>query len=203
MGRAANGGIAEKPGTWLIGELNDMHKILVYPLRFAAIRRRRVDRPLRTAMLLGVLLGICGALLSAMFLLVLQRFVPMERWGANAAAGLATMGKPVFLFMAIVYAPLFETFLGQVIPIELARRVGASHLTCVLLGGSVFGLGHFVNGGLVHGIAAFLSGIFFSLAYAALRAAGARASFLAAASAHATQNAMLLLILAPFFPGAV
>lgn len=125
---------------------------------------------------------------------------PPELWGHSAAAGLARL-TPVGVFLAaVIYAPVVETVLGQVLPIEAAHRLGAPPLACVLLSALVFACGHYLNGGLAHGTTSFFSGMLFACAYVNMRWAGIAPAVLAAATAHAVQNVTVLFLIGPLFP---
>jgi hypothetical protein len=165
-----------------------------------AFLRPRGEKPHLVAATLGLFLGLFGTLFSLTFLTILQRFLPIARWGNSAASGLTDIGPIALFLVAVLFAPAFETFVGQAVPIEVARRFCANRFVCVILGGAVFGLGHFLNGGLVHGISTFFGGIVFSFGYVTLRWAGVFPAFIAASTAHAVQNATLLFIIAPLFP---
>jgi hypothetical protein len=110
------------------------------------------------------------------------------------------LSQITLFFVAVVFTPFFETIAGQVIPIEFARNFRANKLVCIILGGTVFGLGHYLNGGIIHGLSAFFGGTVFSFGYVMLRWAGIRPAFIVAATAHAVQNAALLFVIAPLFP---
>jgi hypothetical protein len=170
-------------------------------LSFSCLRIRVEKRPYCGAALLGIFLGVFGVLFSLLFITVLLRFLPMEQWGKSAAAGLTNLSSSWIFLIAVVYAPIFETFLGQMIPIELARRFRAHQVVCVILSGIVFGCGHFLNGGLVHGISTFLLGMVFASGYVTMRWAGIGPAFIASSTAHAVQNGTLIFIIAPVFPG--
>ena len=168
------------------------------PTPLAGAPELRAPRPFLVAARTGLLLGVCSAASLTVFMLMLRHFVPLEHWGASAAGSLGHLSSMALFVFAAITTPLFETVIGQLIPIELARYFGAKALVCVLTGGAVFGLGHFVNGGVVHGIAAFLAGSIFSYGYVRSRHAGAAAAYLAAATAHGVHNAVLLFIVSRF-----
>ncbi|MCC2954422.1 CPBP family intramembrane metalloprotease [Massilia sp. IC2-477] len=171
------------------------------PPRLARWHPRIAPRPLLAATCLGACMGLLGTLCALLVLGLALQFLPPELWGDSAAASLAGLGQDRIFVLAILYAPVIETLLGQLLPVELARRLGAPALACVLLSGLVFGCGHLVNGGLVHALTTFFSGMVFACAYLAMRWLGIGPAFLAAGSAHAVQNGTILYLIAPLFPG--
>lgn len=171
------------------------------PLASVALRCGVETKPLLGAALLGILLGLVGTLVSMLFIGTMLALLPREQWGNSAAAGLAGLSQGALFFVAVVFTPLIETFMGQVMPIELVRRLRANWAFCILASGIVFGCGHYLNGGLVHGMSAFLGGAIFASGYVAVRRAGFWSGFIAACTAHAAENAMLLFVVAPLFPG--
>lgn len=148
-----------------------------------------VDRhPLRAAAGLGVCLGLLGVLGGFFVINAVLYFLPPEQWGMSGAARLAGLGPAAMFFWIVVFAPVVETALGQVLPMEAARRLGARPVVQVLLSGLVWGCGHYMSNGMAHGITAAFAGLIFAYAYAVLRPAGIRPAYIAAATAHATQN---------------
>lgn len=162
------------------------------PRRRARWHSLRERHPYRAALALGSGLGPLGLLCAFVAYKLAGFFLPPELWGSSAASGLASLGPAGMVFMAVVYAPLLETLLAQCLPIEIARRLGAGPLLCVLPSALLFGFGHYVNGGLLHGITSFCTGLVLASAYMALRRAGAGPACLAAASAHVVQNGMVM-----------
>lgn len=171
------------------------------PLASIALRCGVETKPLVGAGLLGSLLGLVGTLVSMLFIGTMLALLPREQWGNSAAAGLTGLSQGAFFFVAVVFTPMLETVMGQVMPIEFARRFGANWAVCILASAIVFGFGHYWNGGLVHGISAFLGGAVFASGYVAVRRVGFWSGLIAAYIAHATQNAMLLFVVAPLVPG--
>lgn len=147
--------------------------------------------PLLAALGSGICLGPIGILCSFVVSNVVLHLLPPEQWGNSGAAHLDRLDPAMFFFLALVFAPVIETVLGQVLPMEAARRLGAGPAAQILLSGLVWGCGHYASGGLVHGITAVFGGLVFACGYAALRPAGIRPAYVAAASAHATQNGII------------
>ena len=161
------------------------------PLCMARWRALIAQRPLRAALELGACLGLLGVLCSIVLSYVTVSLLPPELWGRSGAAHLDGLDPLMTFFMMVVFAPLFETVLGQLLPMEAARRLRAGAGPQVLLSGLVFGYGHYASGGIAHGITACFAGLVFAYAYANLRPAGMGPAYLAAASAHAMQNGIM------------
>lgn len=155
-------------------------------------------RPRLAACKLGLVLAMLKVLM-ALLLFWLITFVSEEYRGKSAAAGLVDAHPAYVLFIAIMFAPLWETIPGQVVPIELLRSLRAHWSICVLASGTVFGVGHFLNGGLAHGVETFLMGLVIGYGYVAARPYGLGPAFITAATAHACHNATLLLVVAPLW----
>lgn len=171
------------------------------PLLLARWRPHMAQRPVLAALGLGAGMGLLASVCSVFVLGLALQLLPPEQWGNSAASSLDGLGPGRIFVLAVLFAPVVETLLGQVLPVELAQRLGAAPLACVLLSGVVFGCGHLVNGGLVHALTASFSGAVFACAYVALRWLGIGPAFLAAATAHAVQNGAILYIVAPLLPG--
>ncbi|WP_394778727.1 type II CAAX prenyl endopeptidase Rce1 family protein [Undibacterium sp.] len=166
------------------------------------ISRRVHKRPLVGASMLGVGLGIVCALTALLLIGAMILLLPKELWGKSAAAStLNGLGSTGLFFLGVVFVPFLETFMGQVLPIELARRFRANKLSCILLSAVIFGGGHYLNGGLAHAISTFCIALIFAGGYMAVRLEGFWPAFLVAYIAHATSNALLLFVFDPLFPG--
>ena len=163
-------------------------RIHTTPPLLARWRPRMAQRPMLAALALGAGMGLLASVCSLFVLALALQLLPPEQWGNSAASSLAGLSPGRIFILAVLLAPVLETLLGQVLPVELAQRLGAAPLACMLFSGLVFGCGHLVNGGLVHALAASLSGTVFACAYVALRWLGIRPGFLAAATAHAVQK---------------
>lgn len=157
-------------------------------------------RPRLEAAGIGTVLGLFNTAFTLAVVAGVQHVLPVNQWGKSAAAHLFHMGPISIFFLAVVFTPLFETLIGQLMPIECARRLRATKVVCIILGGAVFGLGHYLNGGILHGIASFFAGTVFSFGYVMQRSAGLGPAFIVSATAHAVHNATLLFVLAPLFP---
>lgn len=147
----------------------------------------------------GLTLSLVSAPLACIALGLLQLAFAREVLGGAAAQKL--IGQPgwYIFFAAIVFAPLFETVVGQILPIELARRVGASDQVCILVSATLFSLGHLYSGGLANAVATFLGGGVFAYAYVSVRERGVGAGYIASVCAHGGHNALLIYIADPLF----
>jgi hypothetical protein len=122
------------------------------------------------------------------------------RLGANAAAEMLTRPEPWLFLSAVLVIPAIETVVAQLVLIELMRWVRIPGILCVLTSAAVFGLGHYVNGGLGHGAVSFVGGLVFSYAYIAQRTNSSGKAFACAWCAHACHNFIVLYIVMPNFP---
>lgn len=156
-------------------------------------------RPKLAAIKFGLLLGVLKVLV-ALILFWLLAFIPEEYRGKSAASGLLNAPAFFVLFVAMVFAPVWETIPGQILPIEIARRLGARWWLCVITSVFVFGIGYFMNGGPAHGAATFVLGLFLAYGYTAARTYGFWPAVITTVAAHAFHNAVLLLVVAPLWP---
>ncbi|MEV4781282.1 type II CAAX prenyl endopeptidase Rce1 family protein [Burkholderia sp. LMU1-1-1.1] len=147
----------------------------------------------------GMSLSLVSVSLASIATGILYLAFPLDVLGSSAAEGL--IGKPGwYIFLAaVVLAPLFETVVGQILPIELARRGGASGQVCIFISAALFSLGHLYNGGIANAVATFIGGGVFAYAYVSVRERGVGASYMAAFSAHASHNALLFYAVVPLF----
>jgi hypothetical protein len=166
---------------------------------FIPFRSLFESRPKQAACLFGLVLGVVMVMVGVP-LAWLMNFVPDELRGKFAGAGLSNGPHAWLLFLAIVFFPSFETIVAQVLPVELLRRLRAHCLFCVVASALLFGLGHFLNGGLVHGVTSFVAGCLLAYGYTAARIHGFWAAFITTAVAHTFNNAFLLLVLVPLLP---
>ncbi|QBB71233.1 CPBP family intramembrane metalloprotease [Pseudolysobacter antarcticus] len=157
-------------------------------------------RPILGAITLGAFTAIATLALGLFLQYFLHRLLPERLWGTLAAREDLNQPAVLVFFTAVIFAPLFETILGQVIPIEIARRFGINRWVCVLISAAVFGGGHYLNGGLLHGLVTFFTGIMLAALYLMLRRNSPASSYVGVVTAHAVHNAILLYVLAAIFP---
>ena len=143
---------------------------------------------------------ICALVLTLSTWLIFG-LIPEGIRGRSAAAHLANMSAGSIFFAAVCFAPLLETLPGQVLPIELTRRLGLGSTACVLISASTFSLGHVASGaGVGHALATFIGGLVLAGCYAWVRIVGWRSSYVAAATAHATCNFILIYLVGALLP---
>ncbi len=123
-----------------------------------------------------------------------------ERLGPNAAAEILNRPEPWLFFSAVLVIPAIETVVAQMVLIELMRWIRTPATLCVLISAAVFGFGHYVNGGLGHGVVSFVGGLVFSYGYIAQRANSFGDAFACAWCAHACHNFIVLYLVMPLFP---
>ncbi|NYE63384.1 hypothetical protein FHW58_004614 [Duganella sp. 1224] len=153
------------------------------------------SRPYRSALLLGAGTGLLSASLGATVACLLQALLPRQILGPSAAAALANLAPWSLLVMGGFLIPLWETCAAQWLPLEMGRLAGFNDIACVALAAMVFGAGHYLNGGLAHGVCAAIAGALFATAYLVMRPCGYLPAFWASFVAHAVNNLLLLLIL--------
>lgn len=115
--------------------------------------------------------------------------------GGLAGAPVFARGWIVIFFAAVVWAPLFETLIAQTIPIAGETRLGARHSIAIVTSAVLFSAGHMASGGgVAQGMITLVGGLCFASVFAAnMRGSFARA-FGLTATAHATSNALALLL---------
>ncbi len=136
---------------------------------------------------------LCFAILSAA-----KALLPPQYWGAHT--GLARfqreMSLPLLLFWVVIYSPILETFLGQLLPLEILRRFGVKQPLSIFIGSILWGIVHYLSGGLLHAIVALGSGAMFSLVYLRYREPGVAPAYATTALARAVNNSLLLIAVA-------
>ncbi|CDG82970.1 type II CAAX prenyl endopeptidase Rce1 family protein [Janthinobacterium agaricidamnosum] len=147
-----------------------------------------------------VALGLCWGLptygVGVLALLLGKLMLPHHLWGADAGAAMFEREMPVFqlFFWGVIYAPIFETFVGQLLPLEILRRFGARRALCIAAGALVWGAGHYLYGGMLHGLVAAASGALLSYIYLRYREPGVALAYSTATIAHACSNALVLIV---------
>lgn len=167
----------------------------------AAVRARMAQRPKTGAMVLGLCAGLLNVCICVPLALLALNLFELEQLGGSAAAGLEGAGMAKLFWAAVVFAPLTETVIGQWLPIELMRRFGVRAQYCLLASAALFSFGHVLNGaGILHASMTFIGGLAFATSYLVARNFGARPAWLAAATAHACSNGLLLFVIEPLLP---
>lgn len=164
------------------------------------LRRQIAVRPVRGAILFGFILSIGSLFISGMTFAGLSLILPMNDWGESAGAGVLRLSWWSIFLIAVLGVPLLETLIAQVLPIEIIRRVGGGSITCIVVSALLFGAGHYLNGGLAHGLTTFSGGLVFAFAYVFARPHGFWAAFTSAYTAHIVHNFFLLFVVIRIFP---
>lgn len=151
-------------------------------------------RPYRYASVVGVAVGLLSAIVGASVACLLWANLPRETLGPSAAADMSKIGQWNMLLMGVFFVPFWETFIAQLLPLELGKMAGFNDAACAALGAVVFGAGHYLNGGLGHGICSTISGALFSTGYITMRACGYLPAFWTSYVAHAANNFLLLFV---------
>lgn len=161
----------------------------------------RVDGP-RPPVLRHAAGAVAWALLTFIvcfvILTVTKWLLPPQYWGVHT--GLARfqreMSLPLLVFWVVIYSPILETFLGQLLPLEILKRLRVSEHLSVAAGAVLWGIVHYLSGGLLHAIVALGSGTMFSLVYLRYRAPGVATAYSTTALARACNNILLLIAVA-------
>lgn len=157
-------------------------------------------RPYRFASLIGVNLGVVSAVLGMVAISLMSGLLPREILGQSAAAPLSNVGTLGILLLGVFLIPFCETFTAQLLPLELAKMIGFRNSACIAVGAIVFGVGHYLNGGLGHGLCATIGGALFATGYMAMRPWGYFPAFWASYIAHSLNNFLLLYMVPLAFP---
>ena len=167
----------------------------------AAIRARMAQRSKMGAVVLGLCAGSLNVCICVPLALLALSLFKLEQLGGSAAESLEGAGMATLFWFAVVFAPLTETVLGQWLPIELMRRFGVRAQYCLLVSAALFSFGHVLNGaGILHASMTFIGGLLFAASYLVARNFGAGPAWLAAATAHACSNGLLLFVIDPLLP---
>jgi membrane protease YdiL (CAAX protease family) len=151
-------------------------------------------------MFAGAVSGAACTVTGILLIFALIAWLPPEQRGASAGSFLGGLSPARMFVVAVLWIPLWETLIAQLLPLEAGRRIGLPNWACILVVAGLFGLGHYFNGGLAHGICSASAGAIFSCAYLHLRPYGRRAACLASYLAHALNNWLALYIVPTVFP---
>ena len=151
----------------------------------------------KNAFALGALLSLVSVTVAGAVGAALYATLGGEGVGPSAAEALLSAREPWLFLAAVLLVPTVETLVGQLAPIELLRRLKAPTALSVAVSALVFGLGHYVNGGLGHGLTSFAAGVVFAIAYLASRARSVPQAFACACCCHASHNFLFLYLIAP------
>ncbi len=153
-------------------------------------------QPYRYALGVGVGIGLLGTVSVALVAYLLQLLLPRTILGPSAATAFANFGPWSMLLMGVFLIPFVETFIAQLLPLELGRLARLNDVTCIALGAMAFGAGHYMSGGLAHGVCSATAGALFATGYMAMRPWGYFPAFWASFVAHALNNFIFLFVIA-------
>src|SRR4051812_23768314 len=91
--------------------------------------------------------GFASSAITSAVAFSVHRLLPPEISGSSAAGQLSNLSELAFAAMAVLLIPLFETFIGVMVPVEISRFLGAGNIACMIVVALAFALGHFLNGG--------------------------------------------------------
>ena len=166
----------------------------------AALRVRMAAHPMRGALMLGVTVGAINFLIFVPLALAAVALFTPQQLGGSAAAALRGASTATVFFFVVVWAPLFETVIGQWLPLEVLRRYKVRASYSLLASAILFSLLHVMGGsGILHASMTLIAGGIFAASYLAARSLGLAPAYVAAATAHACSNG-LLLCLSLLFP---
>ena len=153
------------------------------------------DKPSAQRCALAAGAGVLIASLLLLLSLLLFALLGTANMGDLAGAPIFQRGLVQTFFAAVVWAPLFETLIGQLIPIALLTWLGARDSIAIVVSAILFSVGHVASGGgLGQGFITLIGGLCFASVFSAnMRRSLARAFVLTAIS-HATNNALALLL---------
>lgn len=171
---------------------------LIFSKRWPA---SQVDtQPYRFAFLIGAMIGIASAALGPVVLGTMLMLFSPEVLGPSAAAHLSGLDPVLLFFYAVLIIPFAETLIAQLIPLEIAKGIGFNEAACIITGGIIFGLFHYINGGLGHGIGTLVGGTLITLSYVIMRPWGYLPAFWASFTTHSLGNMLMLYAVPVIFP---
>jgi hypothetical protein len=151
--------------------------------------------PVLQLALAGLGWGLLTCMLCFAILFLTKWLLPPAYWGAHT--GLAKfkheMSLPLLVFWVVIYSPILETFLGQLLPLEILKRLGASRQLSIFIGALLWAIVHFISGGLLHAIVALGSGAMFSFVYLRYRAPGVAVAYATTTFSRACNNIAVLV----------
>jgi len=159
-------------------------------------------QPYRFASLFGVCVGLVSSASAIVAATLLIGMFQGEELGSSAGAFLSSFGPWSLFLMGVVFIPFWETFTGQLLPLEIGRAIGFNDAACAALGATIFGAGHYLNGGFAHGLCSALVGGILSTGYMTMRPWGYLPAFWTSYVAHAVNNFLALFLIPLAFPDA-
>ena len=162
-------------------------------IKLAALRARMATHPMRSAMRLGLCVGAVIFLICMLMLLVAEALFSPQQLGDSASESLKGASTATIFWMAVVWAPLFETLIGQWLPLEVLRRYRVRAGFGLLISAALFSLFHIMGGsGILHACMTFIGGGILSASYLTARSMGLVPAYVAVATAHACVNGLIM-----------
>ncbi len=153
------------------------------------------DKSLVLGLSRSVGVGVFTAALLLLLSSLLFALMGRANMGQLAGAGIFERGWVVTFFAAVIWAPLWETLSGQLIPISLLTLLGARPSIAVVGSAALFSAGHVASGGGIgQGVVTFGAGMLFASLFVANAGPGLGRASLFTGTAHATNNALLILL---------
>ena len=149
---------------------------------------------------MGALLSLVSVSAAIVTFGLLVLLIGREGIGPSAGAEILARPEPWLFLLAVLVIPAIETVVAQLVLIELLRWIRTPATLCVVVSAAVFGLGHYVNGGLGHGVVSFVAGLVFSYGYLAQRAESLGNAYACAWCTHACHNFIFLYMVMPALP---
>lgn len=138
--------------------------------------------------------GIASAILLLFSSLVFA-LIGAANVGSLAAAHVFKTGWFFTILAAVIWAPLWETLMAQLIPISLLTSLKARPSIAIVSSATLFSAGHIAyGGGIGQGLVTLAAGLLFASLFAANARPGIGRASLFTAAAHAANNALLILI---------
>ena len=166
-------------------------------MNFAPISRLLCwdDKSLLTGFSRSVAVGAVTAGFLSLLSGLLFTMMGRATMGSLAGAEIFARGLTATLFAAVFWAPIFETLIGQLVPIGVMTWFGVRSAIAVFSSAAVFSAGHMASGGGIgQGVVTFGAGLLFATVFAANAGSGLGRASLFTATAHATNNALLILL---------
>ncbi len=142
----------------------------------------------------GVVWGAISFVAIILTMCAVKFLLPVELRGLHAGREVFNFGLAMQIFMCVVSGPILETIMVQLPLVEILRRFSVRPIACIGIGSAIWGLGHYLNGGIAHGVSALTGGAMFTFVYLRYRAGGVGPAFWMTVCAHASNNALALTV---------
>lgn len=115
---------------------NKVRKMQAYNLILARLWPVSViqRQPYRFASLFGVCVGLVSSASGIVAATLLIGMFKGEDLGSSAGAFLSSFAPWSLFLMGVVFIPFWETFTGQLLPLEIGRAIGFNDAACAALG---------------------------------------------------------------------